>query len=57
MPGGSLIQATPWGIGDKAPQGLEGKRRPEVIFDTDENGNKYIKHVECIMPWYTKDFF
>lgn len=57
MPGGSLIQATPWGINDKAPQGLEGKRRPEVIFDTDENGNKYIKHVECIMPWYTKDFF
>ena len=45
--GGSAIQVTSYGM-DKNLQ---------IVYDKDSNGNKKIKHIECMMPWYTERLF
>lgn len=37
--GGSLIQATAWALNEKD--------RPQIVWGTDKNGQKYIKYVEA----------
>ena len=40
--GGSLIQATAWALNEKD--------RPQIVWGTDKNGQKYIKYVEAYIP-------
>ena len=40
--GGALIQATAWALNEKD--------RPHIVWDTDENGQEYIKYVEAYIP-------
>lgn len=37
--GGSLIQATAWALNEKD--------RPQIVWDTDKNGQRYIKYMEA----------
>lgn len=40
--GGALVQATAWLLNDKD--------KPQIVWDTDENGNKRVKYIEAYLP-------
>ena len=44
--GGSLIQVTNYGLNDDL----------KIVFEKDSKGKLRIKHIECMMPWYTREF-
>lgn len=44
--GGTVVLASSFGTEDL-----------QIVFETDENSNKRIKHIECYMPWYSRQYF